>query len=154
MISGMSRRFFPLPLLKFYSRHFFWCKALFLDKMTTWDLIRCLHFSIKGFWTQQLQCVSFFPTTTKQFSDTTWVSYNSTQFWHFPPEIASDSKGEGISPTRLPSPTPQLQMPVASRGYHLCFWPTSYGLEVPKTHSLGLSNLLEGSQNSEKHFTY
>ena len=35
-------------------------------------------------------------------------------------------------------------MPVASPGYHLCLGPTSYRLEVPATHSLGLVHLLEG----------
>ena len=48
------------------------------------------------------------------FWDTSWVSYNSTQFWHY----------------LLP---PWLQTPIASPGCHLCFWPTGYRLEVPAT---------------------
>ena len=34
-------------------------------------------------------------------------------------------------------------MPVTSPGYHPCFWPMGYRLEVPKTPSLVLINLLE-----------
>ena len=34
-------------------------------------------------------------------------------------------------------------MPIASPGYHLCFWPSGYKSEVPTTPSLGSVNLLE-----------
>lgn len=51
----------------------------------------------------------------------------------------------GLPPHPLtPNSRLQLQMPVASPGYHLCLGPTSYRLEVPATHSLGLVHLLEG----------
>ena len=50
-----------------------------------------------------------------------------------------------VSPHDCP-PRPTFQMP----GYHLCLRPTSYGPELPKTPSVGLTNLLEGSQYSEK----
>ena len=78
-------------------------------------------------------CVCF--ATHHQFSDTSWVSYNSTQF----NTVYPDSTGEGLSPTRLSL----LQMPVTSPGCYLCFWPTGYKSEVPMTPSLDSINLLE-----------
>lgn len=73
------------------------------------------------------------PHTTEQFSSTTWVSYNWSQFWYYLP-------GDGISPPRRPRP---CQMPIASLGCYLCFWPYGYRLEVPTIPSLGSINLLE-----------
>ena len=42
----------------------------------------------------------------------------------------------------LPTP-PLLQMPTASQGCHLCFWPLGYKLEVPMTSSSVAINLLK-----------
>lgn len=57
------------------------------------------------------------PHTTKQFFDTSWVSYSLTQFQH-DPELELDPTGWGLSPTGLP-PAPPLLMPVANPNCHL-----------------------------------
>lgn len=74
--------------------------------------------------------------------DTSWVSYNLTQFWHALP-------GDGIVSHRWrtyssrSAPIP-LQIPIASPTSHLCFWPMAYQLESPKTPTpLGLINVVE-----------
>ena len=38
---------------------------------------------------------------------------------------------------------PSLQTPVASPGCYLCFWPTGYKSEVPRTSSSGPTDLVE-----------
>lgn len=49
--------------------------------------------------------------------------------------------------------THTLQMPITRPDCHLCFWLTSYRLEVPMKPFLGSINLLEWLKNSEKHDT-
>lgn len=56
-------------------------------------------------------------------------------------ETVSDPIGEGLSSTGLSSLP--LQMPTASPDCLLCFWPTSYQLEVPMAPSLNSINLLK-----------
>lgn len=75
---------------------------------TSWGYTILTHLinSEHSFWTMlnrfwyQFQCGwgEGFPHTNKQFSGTSWVSYNSAIY----PEIASNSTGYGFSPTRLP----------------------------------------------------
>ena len=65
-----------------------------------------------------------------------WVSYKSTQFWHYL-ETTSDQSSK-IDPHSCP-----LKRPISSVDYHLFFWPPGYTLEVPMTfssspYSLGL----------------
>ena len=90
-------------------------------------------------------CVVF----TKPFSDTSWESNNSTQFWYCLPRGSIISSGLG--PTRLPRP----QLPVSDAntcpGCDLCFCPADYRSEVPTTPSMSSMSLLElvCSQNSE-----
>ena len=71
-----------------------------------------------------------FSYTTKQFSDTSWVSCSSAQWCHCLPGDRSDPKDGGSVLTTKPPPLlplPPLQPPVATLGCrHLCFWPTSY----------------------------
>lgn len=62
-----------------------------------------------------------------------------TQIWHFLPGNSSRSHRLMAQQTRLPS----FPMPVAGPGFFLCFWPTSYTLEVPMTPFVGLIKLLE-----------
>lgn len=71
--------------------------------------------------------------TTKQFSNTCWVSYDSTQFWQCLPE-------DGIRPHSLraqiyKTPLPLFQMPITSPGCHLGFWPISIRSEDLTTPS-------------------
>ena len=81
-----------------------------------------------------------FPHMTKQFSDTSWVSYGSTQFnslstwrYHQIPQVKGSILQGGLP----------LQIPIASPGCLLCFWSTDYRLEIPTTPFLGWINLLE-----------
>ena len=89
----------------------------------------------------QFQCVGRLSTATGNSvtpAGCPTVQLNSDTVY---PEIASDSTGEGLSPTRLLSPLCPLprqpQRPITSPDCHLCFWPTGYRLEVPMTTSLG-----------------
>ena len=83
-------------------------------------------------------CVCF-PTPRSTALDTSWVPYNSTQFWHYLP-------GDGVRSHRLRAqsykiiPLPPLSMPITTPGCHLCFWPTGYRSELPMTSSLGSIN--------------
>ena len=79
--------------------------------------------------------------TEAQHLDTSWVSYNLSQFWHYLLGIASDSTGKGLSHARL-SP-PLLQISVRSPGCYLYSWLMSYKSEGPLTPSLGLIDFLE-----------
>ena len=84
-------------------------------------------------------CVGF--PLTKQCSDTSRGSYNSTPSdttWR----QRQSPQVKGSVPQDCPTPLPS-QTPIASPGCHLCFWPTSYRLVVPTTHSLGSVSLLE-----------
>lgn len=75
-------------------------------------------------------------STTKQFSDHSWVFYNSTQFWHYL-EIARNSTGQGLSLTTLPFTSVEVTC------CYLCFRLTGYkstGSHNPL--SLGSINLL------------
>lgn len=91
-----------------------------------------------------------FPIPIKQLLDTSWESYNSTQFWPNYPEKISDSIGWGLSPTRL---TP-LHMPVPSPRCYLDFRWSSYWLEVPMT-PLGVWLISwRGLQSSGNLFTH
>ena len=67
------------------------------------------------------------------------LQFNSllTLFWHTHLETASDSTSEGISPTRLSSPSDQMQFQVL-----LILLPSGSRLEVPTTPSLGFINML------------
>ena len=47
------------------------------------ELVIEIHFSM--ILTPIPMSVRGFPHTTRQFSHTSWVCYNSTQFWHYPP---------------------------------------------------------------------
>lgn len=80
-----------------------------------------------------------FANTTKQFSHTSYVSYNSTQFWHC---LAGDIIVSHSFRARSHKAAP-LQMSITSPGCSLCFWPTDYKSEVPTMPSLGSINLLE-----------
>ena len=72
----------------------------------------------------------FFSThASKQFLDTSWVSYNSTRFGHC-------LSGDGVRSHR--SHPYNLQMPIPIPEYHLCFLLTFYRSDAPTTSSLGL----------------
>lgn len=45
-----------------------------------------------------------YPHTTKEVFDTSWVFYNSIQFWYDLPRDSSDPAGEGLSPPAHPPP--------------------------------------------------
>ena len=84
-----------------------------------------------------------FPTTvTKQFSDSSWVSKNSSRFWHCLPRDSIRFHRLRVWSYKTVPPHP-LQTPAANPAYHLCLWPTSHGLEVPTAPSSGWINLLE-----------
>ena len=70
-----------------------------------------------------------FPTS-KQFSNTSWVSYNSAQFWHSLPGDSIRSHRLRAQSYKTHTPIPLLT-PIASPGHHLCFWSTAYKSEVP-----------------------
>lgn len=69
----------------------------------------------------------------KQSCDTRWASYSLTQFWYY-------LSGDGVMSHRLRALShkiarvsqPPFQMPLASPGGHLCFWPTR-DRRVPQT---------------------
>lgn len=70
--------------------------------------------------------------TNKQFSQTSRVSYNSTQFQlYLYPEMTSGLTGQGLSPPRRP--LSHFTQQLASPGCPLCFRPTGYRLQVPST---------------------
>ena len=71
--------------------------------------------------------------TTKQPSDTSWVSYNSTQFWHYLP-------GESVRQQRLRAQSYKTAPPTSHK-----ITPKSSPdwIRVPGTNSLGSINLLE-----------
>ena len=84
--------------------------------------------------------------------NTSWVSHNSTEFWHYLPGNSIGSHGLRSSPIRLAlSLSHQIQTPISSPDCHLCFRQTCYRLEVPVTLSLGLINLLECLIELRKH---
>ena len=81
-----------------------------------------------------LLCVSFTLTLlphsqhcwlhNRQFSDTSWLSYNLTQFnslWHCPPRDSTRSHRLGAQSHKT-APN-SLQLPAANLYCHLCFWP-------------------------------
>lgn len=78
----------------------------------------------------------FFPPRTVQFSDTSWISYDATEFFHYLPGV-SDLISLGLGPTRLP---PFRMLGVSPD--HLYSWPTSVKLWVLGT-LLGFENWLE-----------
>lgn len=86
--------------------------------------------------------VGVFPP--KQFCNTSWLSNNLTQFKHYLPGVSADPTSEGLSATRLLSPSLYTLDFLASPVCHLCLWLTGYKLEVPTTPSSGLIRLLEG----------
>lgn len=74
----------------------------------------------------------------KQLSDTSWVSYSSTQF--LLPGDSTDLTG----PTRLVPAPPRAQFTcVPNLGCSLYFRPAGYRSEAPTCPSLGLINLLQ-----------
>lgn len=77
-----------------------------------------------------------FPHTSKEHSNTSWVSHNSVPCWHSWREsiILQDSVLQACSLT-------WFQMPIRSASYHPCFWLSSYWVEVP--NPLLEFNLLE-----------
>lgn len=77
--------------------------------------------------------------------DSLWLNY----IWHHLPRDTLSS--QRLSPTRVSLP-PLLLMPTTCPGGHLCFWPTSYRLEVLTAHLLGSIDLLEWLQNSGNQF--
>ena len=83
------------------------------------------------FW-HQFQCVHFPPYQVIL----SWVSYSSIEFDTPYLETASDS----TVPQTYPLHT--LHTPIASPGWHLCFWPTGYRSEIPATLSSVSINLL------------
>lgn len=140
MISCRSKIFLPLLFLKFYSRDFFQYKLCFL---TNWYLeilegvnILVLNFSGPNNYNVWVRC-----------PQAIWHHLGALQFNSIV-ILPTRFHRLRVNPTRLPFPTPWLQMPVASPGCYFCFWPASYRLEVPKTPFLGLNNLLEGSQKN------
>lgn len=65
-----------------------------------------------------------------RFSNISWASYNLTEFWHYLPR---DSVKSHRLRTQFHTICLPLQMPIASTGCHLCFCPTIYKLDVPRT---------------------
>ena len=83
-----------------------------------------------------------------------WHQLDILRLNHIRHHIHRDSlSSQSLSPTRVSLP-PLLLMPTTYPGGHLCFWPTSYRLEVLTTPSLGLIDLLEWLQNSGNQFAY
>ena len=78
----------------------------------------------------------------KQFSDISWESYNSTQFWYLP-EYSARSHRLRSQSYKTAHPPAHFRHQIKSPGCHLCFWPINYKSEVPTTPYLGLINLLE-----------
>ena len=74
-----------------------------------------------------------------RFSNTCWVSYNSTLFWHYQPRDSIRFQGWGLSPIRLPS-TYQLQVQLS-----LVPWQKGFKHQVFTTSSLSSINLLFSS---------
>lgn len=68
----------------------------------------------------------------KKVSETSWTSYDLTQFLYSLPGDSVRANREGPSPTELPPIHPQLQT-ITNPGFHLCLWPTSCGWKVPNT---------------------
>ena len=81
------------------------------------------------------------PHTNKQSFGHSWISCVLIEFWHYlPGDSIRIHRSRAQSHKTLP---PLIKMPVTSTGYHPYFWPMGYRLEVPKTPSLVLINLLE-----------
>ena len=80
---------------------------------------------------------------TKQFFNTTCVSYNSTQFWSYLPGVHIRSHRLRAQSHETATYYPLLQMSIESPGCYLCFWLTGYKSEIPKNPFLGLINFLE-----------
>ena len=90
-------------------------------------------------------------THTKQFGNTSWVSYNSIQSDTIYLKIASDSTGQGLSLTRLfPATFPTIPSPTC----YLYFWLMDYKSQVPQAPSQVQLICKSHSQNSGKQFTY
>lgn len=83
------------------------------------------------------------PHTTKQLSNTSWVFYNLSQFWHFLP-------GESFRYHSSSKTAHRIQMPTESPGCHLCFW-LYWRFQQPPPWVWLIC--CRGSQNSEKHFS-
>ena len=105
---------------------------------------------LKDFWQQK--CIIFwhcsnmwvFFLQTKQFYNTSWVSYNSTQFWyHLLRDNVRSHRLWAQSHKDVPHSYSVLpRMSVAHPGCYLRFWPTDYRSEVPTTPSSDSINLL------------
>ena len=90
--------------------------------------------------------------TTSKILDTSWMCYNTTQFWHCLSRDSIRFHRLSVQVYKI-SPSP-LQMPAARPGCYLYSWLTSCKLEVPTISTLGLIIFCySSSQNSEKHFT-
>ena len=119
-----------------------------------WLFYRLTHVSIPHFKKPLIcspfpVCVGGFPHQQINLQDTSWVSYNLTQFWHY---LSRNSIG--FLRLRIQSYMTAItppQMPVTNPGCYLCFWQTSYRLEVPTTF-LGSINLLEQFTKLNKTF--
>lgn len=90
--------------------------------------------------TSDTRCVSF--PHTEQFCDTSSVSCDSAQFWHH-------LSGGSVRLHRLKAPSHvtvplMFHMPIASAGFHLCFWPDLLAINWSSHDSrLGFDNVLE-----------
>lgn len=95
--------------------------------------------------------VGVFPHTIKQFCNTSWVSYNSTQFWHFLPRDSIRFQYKiHCSSRRLPilhflslSPGGKIHFRCQSQVQVVGFWPWAIDWRFQRPTSLSLINLLE-----------
>lgn len=153
----------PILSWSFYYHHSFWCsncpklsQIWIVGAPSKWPcvLLTRLHhpsstslLAGKRFYTQ-------FPTCGRRFlHSTTWVSCDSTQYWHCLPGDNHQIPQVRAQPHKTAHSHLPLQMPVAGPGYLLCFWlAIDWRFRGPPLWVRLIC--WNGSQNSEKHFPY
>ena len=95
----------------------------------------------------------FFSPHAKQFSDTIWMLYNSTQSWHYRPGESIRFHSWRTQSYKIAASCPTS---VASHkaGLSAVFWSASYILKVPMAPFLGSIEALEQVTELRKMFTY
>ena len=104
-----------------------------MPRLPRWRLPVEARHTLKGEQSSKYGTILTLKPTYGGFShSTSWVSYNSTQFW---PYLSGDS----IRSHRLRAPSHKMHAPlqraISNPDNHLCFWWTSYRSEVPTTPS-------------------
>ena len=127
------------------------CSTVSWKEKSQWGNLRKLSYSTLTRHSDTRSVIFFPHWAILQFSvDTSWVSYNSTHFWHHRPGVSVRlHRLRAQSRETVPAVSANSQVPGLPH-----FWPSGYKSGFPMTPSTGSVIFKNGSQNSEMHFTY